>query len=289
MLIRCDFILNWISYYRIVAKLNVSSCTVHHSPSIAPERYSTTLNYFKIYKFNTIHCKLARFYFQTGVFCARDSKLPTFDLYLKWLPLINEKWLYFELKQLYYNCKELVIKCYREEMNPWPPNSSTSFFFSPPTLLYCLCKDDRWNSLVELWEAVCQKCGTHLAGTTVFSALPSLLSHSIQHNWRGSMDRYRYYQSIPVLRAPFYLFHSACPVLSVLSACPVLPGLFCLSCSACPVLPFLFCLSCSACPVQPAPLCLSCSACPVLHVPFWMSVMPVLFCLSCPVLMDQYR
>ncbi len=35
----------------------------------------------------------------------------------------------------------------------------------------------------------------------------------------------------------------------VRSACPVLPVLFCLSCSACPNLPIQFCLSCSACSI----------------------------------------
>jgi hypothetical protein len=59
------------------------------------------------------------------------------------------------------------------------------------------------------------------------------------------------------------------PVLAVLSwqsswqscfacpdACPVLPFLFCLSCSACPVLAVLFCLSCSACSFRTVLFCL---------------------------------
>jgi hypothetical protein len=56
---------------------------------------------------------------------------------------------------------------------------------------------------------------------------------------------------------------SACTILLVCSACPVLLFLFFQSCSVSSFLPVLLCLSHSACPVLPFPFCLFCSACPV--------------------------
>ncbi len=82
---------------------------------------------------------------------------------------------------------------------------------------------------------------------------------------------------------------SAFPVVSFLSACPVLSFLFCLSHSVFlsqsvflsrsvfPVLPIPFCLSRSVFPVLPVPFCLSCSACPILSS---CPVLSFLFCLS---------
>ncbi len=86
-----------------------------------------------------------------------------------------------------------------------------------------------------------------------------------------------------VLPIPFYPSRSAYPVLlshsACHSACPVLPVpsafQFCWFLSACRVLPVLFCLSCSACPALPilscSSFCLSCSTCPVLPVLFYLS------------------
>ncbi len=67
-----------------------------------------------------------------------------------------------------------------------------------------------------------------------------------------------------------------------LSAYPVLPVLYCLSCSDCPFLPVPFCLSRSACPVLPVLFCHSCSMCPVLTVLFCLSCSACPFCLSRP-------
>jgi hypothetical protein len=75
---------------------------------------------------------------------------------------------------------------------------------------------------------------------------------------------------------------TASPILAAFSGShfsPVLPVLFCLSCSNCsglPVLSVLFSLSCSAClflPVLAVLLCLFRSSCPFLHV-FPFSVLP---------------
>ncbi len=107
------------------------------------------------------------------------------------------------------------------------------------------------------------------------------------------------FPGILVQAISFCLSCSAFLVLPVLSACPVLPVLFCLSCSASPVLPVMFCPFCSPCRVLPVPfclsslpvpfclsgsacpVCLSCSAFPVLPVLFCLSFLPVPFCLSC--------
>jgi hypothetical protein len=67
--------------------------------------------------------------------------------------------------------------------------------------------------------------------------------------------------------------HSGCSFLAVFSFsdCQILSGQ---SYPACPVIPVLFCLSCSAYPVLRIPLCLSYFSCPLLPVLFKILVFP---------------